>query len=94
MAALSPDQNILAIIYRGEDILFWDIERDRIHDIYEKETGSRLNMSTKVADGSTTVRSLGFSAGLGTDLLAATYSDGDLYVYDTSTGNIKSMIQH
>jgi WD40 repeat protein len=92
MAALCSHQNLLAVVYRGEDLLLWDIEQDRIHDIYEKDTGSRANGSSKLADGATTVKALAFSAALDTTLLATTYTDGDLIVYDTLTGNVKSML--
>ncbi|KAI8304311.1 hypothetical protein K4K59_012834 [Colletotrichum sp. SAR11_240] len=89
MAAISPHQHLLAVIYRGEDVLLWDLEQDRIHDIYQKDTGSRDNGSTKVAHGATTVRALAFSAAADTSLLATTYTDGDLIVYDTYTGHVK-----
>jgi WD40 repeat protein len=92
MAALCSHQNLLAVVYRGEDLLLWDIEQDRIHDIYEKNTGSRANGSSKLADGATTVKALAFSAALDTTLLATIYTDGDLIVYDTLTGNVKSML--
>jgi WD40 repeat protein len=88
----SPHESLLAIIYRGEDILLWDTDQDRIHDIYEKDTGSRNNGSLKIADGSTTVRSLTFSSSPDKYLLAATYSDGDLIVYDTWSGDVQKIL--
>lgn len=92
IASFCSHQNLLAIVYRGEDILLWDYEQDRIHDIYEKESGSRLYGSTKISDGSTTVWSLVFSPAIDTNLLAAAYSDGDLVVYDTSSGTVKGIL--
>lgn len=88
MAAVGSEQNLLAIIYRGEDLILWDIEEDRIHDVYEKETGSRDNGSLKIADGSTTVGAVAFSKAAGTSLVAVTYTDGDLIVYDTYNGAV------
>lgn len=85
MAAVSAEQKLIAIVYRGEDILLWDIEEDRLHDVYEKETGSRENGSMKV---SATVRSVAFSNAPDTSLLAAAYLDGDLIVYDTYSGSV------
>ncbi|KAF2261549.1 hypothetical protein CC78DRAFT_347471 [Lojkania enalia] len=92
LALFSPRHNLLAVVYRGEDILLWDFERDRIHDMYEKETGSRLHGSNKVSDGSTTVWDLAFSIVADSMLLAASYSDGDLVIYDTIDGNVKEIL--
>lgn len=79
---------LLAIVYRGEDLILWDLDEDHIYDIYEKDTGSRLNDigSIKIADGVSTVWAVAFSAAVGTTLVAAAYHDGDLIVYDSDTG--------
>ena len=92
IASFSPHQNLLAIVYRGEDILLWDCEGDRVHDVYEKESGSHLNGSAKVSEGATTVWSLAFSLTIDTTLLAAAYSDGDVVVYDTSSGMVRGIL--
>jgi len=92
LAAFCPQQSILAVVYRGEDIVLWDYERDRLHDIYDKESGSSLQGSLRNSDGSTTVWSLQFGA-LGDDtLLAAAYSDGDLVIYDTLDGTVRNLL--
>ena len=39
LAAFCSEQSLLAVVYRGEDIILWDYERDRVHDVYEKKTG-------------------------------------------------------
>ncbi|KAK7960538.1 GPI inositol-deacylase [Apiospora saccharicola] len=93
LAAYSPHQNLLAVIYRGEDILLWDVEQERIHDMYEKDTGSRNNGSLKLADGTTTVFALAFSAASDTYLLATSYADGDLILYDTYSGDVKKVVR-
>jgi WD40 repeat protein len=93
MAEFFPYRNLLAVIYRGEDIVLWDYARDCLHDVYEKEAGSTLHGSTKVADGATTVWSLVFTV-LGDDiLLAAAYSDGDLVIYDINDGSVREVLQ-
>jgi WD40 repeat protein len=92
LAAFSPQQNLLAVVYRGEDILLWDFERDRLHDMYEKETGSRLHGSNKISDGSTTVWGLVFSTIASSMLLVAAYSDGDVVIYDTIDGTVKEIL--
>lgn len=86
MVAISGQSNLLCVIYRGEDIVLWDCENFRIHDVYEKETGSKSNGSIKPAGGSTHVRAVAFSGGFDTNLLATTHTDGDLTLYDTITG--------
>ncbi|KAF6816729.1 hypothetical protein CPLU01_13784 [Colletotrichum plurivorum] len=92
MASVSPYQGLLAVIYRGEDVLLWDLERGGVHDILEKNTGSRRYGSAKSADGATTVRAITFSAAPDTSLLATTYTDGDLIVYDTENGKVRSAL--
>ncbi|KXX77173.1 Vegetative incompatibility protein HET-E-1 [Madurella mycetomatis] len=79
--------NLLAVVYRGENIVFWDCIDRRIYDTYEKNTGSMQIFGTRgLAEGSTTVRAAAFGHTLGTNLFAATYSDGDLIVYDIESG--------
>lgn len=80
-AVFSPHQCLLAIVYRGEDILLWDYEQLRSHATYEQDVGSRRYGSPKA--GSTTVRSLAFSPAIDTNLLIAAYTDGFVVVYDT-----------
>ncbi|GAW22654.1 hypothetical protein ANO14919_121960 [Xylariales sp. No.14919] len=86
IAAFSAEQNLLAVIYRGEDILLWTLEGEQVYDMYEKENGSCRYESTKLADGSTTVWAVAFSSTLENNLLVAAYSDGDVVIYDTDTG--------
>ncbi|KAI0544447.1 hypothetical protein F4679DRAFT_37323 [Xylaria curta] len=85
-AAFSAEQNLFAIIYRGEDILLWTLDGEQIYDMYEKDTGSCRYESTKLADGSTTVWAVAFSSTLESNLLVAAYSDGDVVIYDTDSG--------
>ncbi|KAJ5628451.1 hypothetical protein N7490_010679 [Penicillium lividum] len=92
-AAFCPHQKLLAVMYRGEDLILWDFELERMHDIYEKETGSHLNESSKGADGSTTVWALVFSPAIDANILAAAYSDGDLMIYDTSSGSVRGALR-
>ncbi|KAJ4419822.1 hypothetical protein N0V82_004757 [Gnomoniopsis sp. IMI 355080] len=87
MTALGSAVGLLSVIYRGENIVLWDYLEDRIHDVYEKETGSVVAYgSHKLAEGTTTVGSITFSHAIDTNLLAAAYTDGDLIVYDTVSG--------
>ncbi|KXG50320.1 uncharacterized protein PGRI_062870 [Penicillium griseofulvum] len=91
-AAFSPLQNLLAIIYRGEYLILWNFELKRIHDIYEKNSGS-LHESLKKSNGSTTVWHLAFSPAVDANILVAAYSDGDIVVYDTSSGGVRGTLE-
>lgn len=88
LATFCMHMRLLAIVYRGEDLILWDLDEEHVYDIYEKDTGSRLNEmeSTKLADGVSTVWAVAFSAAEGTSLVAAAYHDGDLITYDSETG--------
>lgn len=87
MIALGAATGLMSVIYRGENLVLWDYLEDRIHDVYEKETGSiSAYGSHKLAEGSTTVASVTFSQAVDTNLLATAYEDGDLIVYDLTNG--------
>lgn len=85
-AAFSTELGFLAVVYRGQDILLWDLERDALYETYGKETGAR-SVGDKVTNA--TVWSLVFSTAPTATLLAAAYSDGDLVLFDTSDGTVK-----
>lgn len=87
MISLGSATGLMSVIYRGENLVLWDYLEDRIHDVYEKETGSiSIYGSHKLAEGTTTVASVTFSRAVDTNLLAAAYVDGDLIVYDLTNG--------
>lgn len=87
-----PQMGILAIVYRGEDLILWELGEERVFDIYEKDTGSRLNGSIKQADGATSIWDIAFSVTQESNLIAAAYSDGDLVVYNVDTGNVENTL--
>jgi hypothetical protein len=87
--AFGPVTGLMSVIYRGQNLILWDYVDDRIADVYEKETGSVGSYGSKrLADGTTTVRSTVFSPAIDSSELAATYTDGDLVVYDTTDGSV------
>ncbi|KAI4217247.1 MAG: hypothetical protein LQ351_000556 [Letrouitia transgressa] len=86
VAAFGLELNLLAIVYRGQDILLWDMESSSLYDLYSKE-GVRSGRD----NGNATVWSVVFSPAPGTALLAAGYSDGDLVLFDVSMGIVKEM---
>jgi WD40 repeat protein len=77
---------LLAVAYRGEDLLLWDLADESIYDVYEKRTGSWHNESLKTGDGGDTIYSATFTAPPETTLLAVGYLDGDVVLFDTETG--------
>ena len=86
-AAFGIESSLLAVVYRGQDILIWDLERDALHDTYCKEYGARSpGGNSKAQCGATGVV---FSAAPSSTLLAASYSDGDLVLFDTSDGTVR-----
>ena len=87
--AICVELSLLAVVYRGQYIFIWDIESNSPYDTYAKETGSSRhhtatpNMKAFVTGG------LVFSADPSATLLAASYSDGDLVLFDTTEGIVK-----
>ncbi|KAL8369612.1 hypothetical protein RB595_000104 [Gaeumannomyces hyphopodioides] len=88
LAAISPTTSLVAIVYRGQEVVIWDPRRGRVHDIYDEDTGSKRYVSAKGFARSVPepVRAIAFGDTIDTTLLAATYSIGDVHVYDTDSG--------
>ena len=86
-ASFCIDLCLLAIVYRGQDILLWDLDRDELHDTYSKAGSSTRNAKVDVSAGVT--GGLVFSATPNATLLAAAYSDGDLVLFDISEGTVR-----
>ena len=89
VAAFSLDTNLLAIIYKGQDLLLWDLESDSLYDTYSREVGA---CNDGKPYGSSGVRCLVFGAAANANLLASAYTDGELVVFDTFTGDIRSRV--
>lgn len=86
LADFCMEQGLLAIVYRGQDVILWDLERDALHEIYCKETGARpRDQAVRTSAG---VMGLKFSSAPAAALLAVSYSDGDLVLFDTSEGTV------
>lgn len=86
LADFCVEQGLLAIVYRGQDIILWDLERDALHEIYCKETGARpRNEAPRTNAGAMGLR---FSLAPTAALLAVSYADGDLVLFDTYEGNV------
>ncbi|KAI4127222.1 MAG: hypothetical protein LQ347_004688 [Umbilicaria vellea] len=85
-AAFCGESSLLAVIYRGQDILLWDLERDSLHDTYCKESGARVHGEKRTTNPGAT--GLTFSLAPDTSLLAVSYSDEDVVLFDTSEGTV------
>ena len=86
--ALCVETYILGVIYRGQDVLLWDMERDALLDTYSKETGAFSSGSKKASQAGALC--LIFSQAPNLGLLAVSYSDGDLVLFDTVEGEVKA----
>ncbi|KAL8890838.1 MAG: hypothetical protein Q9215_002064 [Flavoplaca cf. flavocitrina] len=89
-AAFCMNSNLLAVVYRGQDILLWDLERDALYDTYNKMNGASPMLGRRPADAG--VIALTFNRAPGANALAAAYSDGDLVLFDTSDGYVKALV--
>ncbi|KAI4174488.1 MAG: hypothetical protein LQ343_002245 [Gyalolechia ehrenbergii] len=88
-AAFCMDSYLLAVVYRGQDILVWDLERDALYDTYSKMAGENPMLGRRTADPGAIA--LIFSRAPSTNLLAAAYSDGELILFDTIDGKVKAL---
>jgi WD40 repeat protein len=87
-AAFGIDCGLLAVIYKGQDILLWCIASDELLALYSRESGI-IAESLGRPYGSSGVRCLIFGNASSAHLLACAYTDGELVLFDTSTGEIK-----
>lgn len=87
-ATCSVEERLLAVVYRGQDILLWDFDTDGLLETCTKE-GTSASMHRNVNGGVITAV---FGNGLNHSLLAAAYLDGDLVVFDTNDGSVKSKV--
>jgi len=85
-AAICVESSLLAVAYRGQDILLWDIEENAVHKAYGKETGE--NPGTRQTKNMVT-GGLVFCLDPSASLLATSYPDGDLVLFDTFQGIVK-----
>ena len=87
-ASFCIESNLLAVLYRGQDILVWDLEQDALHETYCKETGIRAHNHQRRSANPGAI-GLIFSTAPNTALLAANYSDGDLVLFDLFEGIVR-----
>ena len=83
-AAFSTEQGLLAIVYRGQDIVIWIFENAKC-ETYSKESGAQPLEEIR-RGGMVSTFALIFNSGPGTSSLVAAYTDGDLVLFDTLDG--------
>lgn len=90
-AVFSRCQGLLAVTYRAYNVLVWNLDREMIHDVYYRESGSRLD-APSAQTRKDTILALTFSAAPGSHALIAGYMDGELVLYDTSQGTLRHRV--
>ena len=88
-AALAKDASLLAVVYRGQDIIMWDVDRDCLYDVYAKETGSLGTQAAK-RSGIAHTWSMTFSQAPETGLFVAGFNDGELVLFNTFDGTVQA----
>lgn len=76
--AFSPDESLIAIVYRGRPICLWDLEERSLYGM----VGREKDPSALTLGANTSPASLVFNANEELSLLAAAYEDGDLCLFD------------
>ncbi|KUI64917.1 Vegetative incompatibility protein HET-E-1 [Cytospora mali] len=87
MAVFQTDLDTLAVVYRGQDLVVWNYEDDT-HRLYNRSRGLTGGSVQPVVH----VQSLAFSHLPGSSLLVVNYFVGDLVLFDTNSGTIKTMV--
>ncbi|KAI0537078.1 hypothetical protein GGR58DRAFT_361265 [Xylaria digitata] len=82
-AAISVEQKLLAFSYRGSHIGIWNWEEDEFIGLCEKPDARTQRCPFHAT-------SLVFSPALNVSYLAASYEQGEIIVFDPSSGEIKS----
>ncbi|KAI1119197.1 hypothetical protein F5Y14DRAFT_396854 [Nemania sp. NC0429] len=96
IVTFSTEQNLLAVAYKGEDILLWTPDGELIYDMYEKTHGSYQYASIETAPGAyrkVTARALAFGSTSEHNFLVASYEDGDIVIFDTDSGEIRGSLE-
>ena len=86
IAEFCTECELLAVVYRGQDILLWSLESYTLLDTYNRHGSSS---KTKCHGDDAGVICLVFSEAPYATLLAAGYSDGDLLLFDTALGSVR-----
>ncbi|OBT89163.1 hypothetical protein VE02_01632 [Pseudogymnoascus sp. 03VT05] len=88
--AVSASQYLLVGIYRGQDILVWDLSGSVGYETYNKDTG--LSKS-KDSSQNTTMYAVVFNPAPDSTLFAVSYFEGGMVIFDTADGNRKESVE-
>ena len=92
--AFSPDESLLAIVYRGRPISLWDLEERELHGLLGREMlGQEKDLSSLALGTNTSPASLVFNINEALPLLAAAYEDGDLCLFDYEELKLLKMLE-
>ena len=87
--AISGDQTLLAIAYRGQDVSVYDIEKEATHDVYGKDEGS-LGARAEKRKGIASAWSMLFSKASESKLLVVGYNDGVLNLFNVAESTLQA----
>lgn len=87
---MSASQYQLAGIYRGQDILIWDLSGNFAYETYNKDTGLSTSKDSRQ---NTTIYAMVFNPAPHSTLFAVSYFEGDIVVFDTVDGSRKEIVQ-
>ncbi|EPE27488.1 WD40 repeat-like protein [Glarea lozoyensis ATCC 20868] len=87
---MSASQYQLAGIYRGQDILVWDLSGDYGYETYNRDTGLSTSKDSRQ---NTTVYDMVFNPAPNSTLFAVAYFEGDIVLFDTADGSQKESVQ-
>ncbi|OBT59061.1 hypothetical protein VE04_00973 [Pseudogymnoascus sp. 24MN13] len=87
---MSGSQYQLAGIYRGQDILVWDLSGSMRYETYNKDTGLSTSNDRRQ---NTTMYAVVFNPAPDSTLFAVSYFEGDIVVFDTADGCRKESVQ-
>lgn len=90
-AAFNLSQGLLAVSYRGHDILVWNFSKEVLHDHYCREVGSRIKADQSQLRRATALAMV-FSAAPESKALIAGYTDGELVLYDTELSIVRCSV--
>ncbi|KFZ16946.1 hypothetical protein V501_01985 [Pseudogymnoascus sp. VKM F-4519 (FW-2642)] len=88
--AMSASQYLLAGIYRGQDILVWDLSGHMRYETYNKDTGLSTSKDRRQ---NTTVNNMVFNPAPDSTLFAVCYFEGDIVIFDTADGSRKESVE-
>ena len=89
VVALCLESCLLAVVYRGQDVLLWSLETYALHDTYNRN--GRSSRAPSCGDDAGAL-CLAFSVAPDANLLAVGYADGDLLLFDTAEGIVRDTV--